>query len=407
MFQIGDVVDVIDVDINGNVTSVLADNLTILGIVLDTEVALSAAVDTAAAVGTPMIVNQSIDDGQQAIERVFRRTITPGPAVFSLSQAILDKGLNEPSAGKTTYDIADGSFWRAGDLTDIFDSTGLVASDLVIQSVNINADDTLNKTTIVVNSLQDVTLGNSPYLLNKTITAQKAIRRNQERLDEIDRPAKNDYAGVGDGALTAFKSTHLFVKDTTDAYLDGRKMTLGEPGTRATLTQGTYPANADSLFFTSMMLGVLGNEIEVEVVAGAGLTITVTKDFKVSGSGSFTASQYLIQINDNGGAATAKDIADALNADAEVQRIIQVQYGGDGSGVPGTFGPTPLTGGLDDGTGDYAEMEKVFENSISTTGYQFVSLHIRPNERNRPPEPPADDEDVILEYARAADNVDR
>jgi hypothetical protein len=403
-FEIGDVVDVVDVDVNGNVTAVLADNLTVLGKVVDQEISLSAVVDTTAAVGTPMIINQTIDDGQAALERAFCRPIVPGESQFVLTQAILDKSLNDPSAGKTKYDIADSSFWRAGDLTDIYDDDGLVGSDFVIDSVNINADDTLNKATIVINSVQDVDLLKNPFLLNKTITVQKAVLRNQERIDEIDRPTKNDYWGVGDGALTCFKTSNLFVAQSSDLFFDGRKQTLGLAGTRATLTQDTGNAQ---LIYTSMILGLLGNEVEVEVQAGAGFTITVVKDFKVSGSGSFTNAQYLIQINDNGGAATSQEIADALNADAEVQRIIQVQYGGDGTGVPAVFGPTNLAGGLDDGTGDYAEVEQIFENAIATTGFKYMSWHIRPNERNRMPEPPADDEDIIFGYARAHDNVDR
>lgn len=404
-FQIGDVVDVIDVDANGNVTAVLADNLTILGVIKDTEVALSATVDTTTAVGTPMIVNQAIDDGQSAVERALCRPTVPGDVEFNLVQNILDKGLNEPTGGKTTYDIADASFWRAGDLVDVFDNTGLIASDLVIDSVNINADDVLNKATIVVNALQDVVLVNVPFLLNKTITAQKAILRNQERLDEIDRPIKNDVIGVGDGALTVFKTAALFIKSSSDVYLDGRKATPGLPGTRATLTQGTGDAQ---LIFDALILGILGNEIEIEVQSGAGLTVSVTKVFKVTASGTdFSLSQYLIQVNDNGGAATSQEIADAINADAVAQLIVQAKWGGLGTGVVATFGPTNLAAGANDGTGDYVEMEQVFENSNVTTGYIFISFHIRPNERNRLSEPPADDEDVIAGYFKAADNIDR
>ena len=58
--------------------------------------------------------------------------------------------------------------------------------------------------------------------MNKTITAQKAILRNQERIDEIDRPIKNEYAGVGDGACTVFKTVNLFLKSLwQDGALNG------------------------------------------------------------------------------------------------------------------------------------------------------------------------------------------
>ncbi len=45
-FEIADVVDVIDVDTNGNILSTIANNLTVLGIVTDQEISLSAVVDT-------------------------------------------------------------------------------------------------------------------------------------------------------------------------------------------------------------------------------------------------------------------------------------------------------------------------------------------------------------------------
>lgn len=404
-FVIGDTVDVIDVDANGNVTAVLADNLTILGVVTDQEVALSASVDTTAAVGTPMIVNQSIDDGQAALVRALCKPKITGPVAFDLLADILDKGLNEPSAGKTTYDIADASFWRSGDLVDVYDNTGLILSDAAIDSVNINADDVLNKATIVINALQDVTLPNTPFLVNKTITVQKAILRNQERLDEIDRPIINENKGWGEGTLTVWEANTLFVQGSTDFNIDGRKQTLGTAGTRSTLVQGTGNA---ALTFTSNILGILGDEIEVEVQAGAGFAITVSRTFKVNAGGNnFSVSEYLIQINDNGGAATSQGIADALNADATVRRIMYSQWGGDGTGVVSTFGPSNLSGGLNNGTGDYAELEQLFENSISTVGFKLVSSHIRPNERDGLNEPMADDEYAVLGYSKAADNVDR
>jgi hypothetical protein len=113
-----------------------------------------------------------------------------------------------------------------------------------------------------------------------------------------------------------------------------------------------------------------------------------------------------VTVNDNGGTATAKDIANAINADVVAKRLVQVQYNLDGLGL---FVATSglLAGGLDDGTGDYAELEQIFGNNISGTGFKWVAFHIRPNERNRMDEPPEDDEDIAIDYRKATENVNR
>lgn len=392
-FQIGDVVDVIDEDVNGNITSVLADNLTVLAINPGVALTLSAVVDTTLAAGTPKIYCQQIDDGQDAIDRLYRRK-HQGDVEFILRESIVAQRLNAPSAGKTTYYVANTSFWRAGDLVDILADEGLIASNAVIESVNPNADAANNRSTIVISTLVDTSTFTSPILLNKTITAQSAIRRNQERIDGIDQPIENEDKGVGNGSFTAWEADNLFVQHSSKLLLDGRRLKKGTAGTRGSLTQGAGNAQ---LIFTSMILGTDGNKTRVAVVAGAGLTIAVT--------GNFT-SGYNISINNNGGAATAVQIANALNADATVKRLIQAQYGGDGSGIPSTFALTFLAGGLNDGTGDYAELEQAFENLIASTGFKWISLHIRPNERNRLNNPPADDEELVIDYRKAGDNVD-
>lgn len=391
--QIGDTVDIIDEDAVGNIVSVLADDLTVLGIDPNTSVLLDATVDTTAATGTPKIRVQSIDDAQEAMDRLFRRKIS-GDVEFILRQDILAQSLDDPSIGKATYDIANAAFWRAGDLVDIIADEGLVASDIVIDSVNVNADAASNTSTIVTTTSVDTSSVTNPFFLNKTITAQKAILRNQERIDGVDQPIENEDMGVGDKKITAFESSTLFVEGSSKLLLDGRRMKLGTKGTLATLSQGSGDSE---LIFTSQVLGTAGNRTKMQVQSGAGFTISV--------SGNFT-SGHTIVINDNGGAATSKEIADALNADATVKKLILAQFGGNGSGVVATFGPTNLASGADDGTGDYAELEQVFENAISGTGFKWVSLHIRPNERNRLNSPPDDDEELVIDYRKAADNVD-
>lgn len=403
-YLVGDVVDVLDVDVNGNILSVLAENLTILSIVANDSVTLSAAVDTSAAVGTPVLSCQIIDDGQEAVDRLYRKTPFSATSMdFDLTEAILAEVQNSPIGGQTTYSVANAAFWRAGDTVDILADEGLIGSATVV-SVNVNADAANNRSTIVIDQVLAAVSGyTNPFILDTSITTQQAIERNQERIDGIDTPIENEYMGVGDGALLAFKTAQLFVQNSSKLLMDGKRLRLGTPGTRASLTQG---AGNSQLIFTSMILGLLGNEVEVRVQSGAGFTITVTKTFAATAAGSYAGSLYRVTINDNGGAATAAQIAAALNADTTVQKIVQVVYGGTGAGVVSAFGPTALTGGLDNGTGDYAEVEQVLNNLTTATGFSFLTLHIRRNEVNRLHKPPQSDEEMVIDYRRATENID-
>ena len=406
-YKVGDAVDVVDVDANGNILSTLADNLTVLNINPDVSVVLSAAVDTSAAVGTPMLVAQEIDDVQEAIDRLYRRKFS-GAVQFTEVEAILGRKLDTPNVGEGTYFVEDVSFYRVGDIVDIIADEGGVATGAEVLAVSPNADDTNNKASIVIDQTPDTDTFTNPKFVNTSLTVEQAIRRNQERIDELDRPVENEYMGVGEGTHGAYEATNLFRAGTSKLLLDGSRKRLGTAGTRASHTQGTYPGTNTSLKFSSMLLGLLGNEVEVRVQAGAGFTIAVTKAFKSNATQIISGqTQYLIVINNNGGAATTKQIADALNAHAEVKRIVQVQYGGDGAGLAPTFGPTALAGGLDNGTGDYAELEQIYENSIVNTGYKWISYHIRPNEKNRMSSPPLDDEENCIDYRRPSENVNR
>jgi len=411
-FELGDKVDIIDVDVNDNIISVLANNLTIDAISPGNAnqlfIVLDAVVDTTAATGTPMVRVQEIDDGQTAIERLFCRRVR-GPVIFELFQYIENSMVNEPIVGQTTFDVDDVSFWRVGDVVDVLADEGIIVQNAVVQAVGSNADDSLNKATITINGSVDTSSFTNPLILDKTITQADAIRRNQERIDGIDQPIENEFMGLGNGVKCAWETLNLFVENSSKPLVDGRRGRIGLQGTRATHSEG---AGTSQLQFTSMLMGLLGNFIDVQVISAPGLTITVSENYKASSTAIVPPTAYTITINNNNDAATAKQIADALNADAQVKTLVQVQYGGggetaDGSGVVTAFGPTNLSGGLDNGTGDYAEVEQIFQNSISGTGFKWVCLHMRPDERNRYNEPPQDDEEQVIDYRRAFDNVDR
>lgn len=402
--KIGDVVDILDVDTDGNIigSAPIYDNLIINAIVPNQFIVLNTQVNTTSFTGTPTLRVHNINNVQEAIDRLYRNSLS-APFNFNLVESIVAFELNKPSAGQGTYDVANPRFFKAGDKVDILTNEGLQVSNANILSVNVNADDTANKSTIVIDQSIDLTSLTNPIFVNKTITMQIAVERLQEDIDSIDWPIENEDAniinGEFEGTMTCFEIANLFLQNSTKPFIDGSRSKLGTAGSRATLSQGTTNSQLD---FTSMILGTLGNQVKIQVVNAAGLAISITKTFSWTPGLLFSSSQYLIQINSNSGTATAKEIADAINADAEARRIVQVIYGGDGSGVVTPFGPTNLTNGLDDGTKDYAELEQVFENQIVATGRKFISFHIRPNDplNNRMIEPPNQDEDMIVDYRR-------
>lgn len=395
-FQIGDLVDVVEVDEHDNILNVISDNRTVQSIDPDTlELVLDQVVDTTGLTGTPQIRCQNIDDGQEAIDRLYRRKIS-GDIEFIRSEPILATELNAPVAGQTLFRVADIEHFRVGDTLDILADEGIISSNVTITSLTPQADDTNNYSYVAVNAVVDTSTYTNPYILAKDITIQDAIERLQEDIDQIDKPIENEYIGLGNGKYPAFYTDNLFVEGSTKLLIDGKRMLLGTAGTRATYSTAT--GDASELNFTSLILGLDGNKTKIAVASGAGLTVAVTGNF---------SSGYTITVNDNGGAATSQDIADAINADTEANKIVQAQYGGDGTGVVAAFAAQSLTGGLDDGTGDYAEIEQVYRNNISGTGFKIVSFHIRPNERNRMNDVPQDDEELVVDYRFALVNVDR
>jgi len=65
---------------------------------------------------------------------------------------------------------------------------------------------------------------------------------------------------------------------------------------------------------------------------------------------------------------------------------------------------TPLAGGLNDATFDYAELEQVYKNNISATGYKWIAFNVRPDQKNRMKVPPQDSEELYMDYRTALVN---
>jgi len=387
-YRVGDTVEILDVGPNGCVISILA-LATIAAIEKDTALIFSAPVDTSLATGTPYAQVRNIDDGQEAVDRLYR-TIQLGQEC-QIIEPILDQALNTPLAGQATYDVGDIGYFRVGDVVLILHDNG-ASSTATVLATSRNADEANNAGTIVINSSIDTSTWTNPKF-QMLLPICTSIARLKDDIDSIDQPIENEDLDTPDCSNTVYETDGLFKAATTHLYLDGRKLRLGTMGTRAVRTLGAGDA---ALTYTSMILGTNGNATDVSVTSGAGLVVTVTGNF-VNG--------YLVDCTDNGGAATAAQVAAAINANAAAKRIVQVQYGGTGANPVVAFAATSLTGGLNNGTGDYAELPQIFENKIVATGYKWVSFWILPDERNRLNKPPRNTEELVIDYRRILYNA--
>ena len=387
-FRIGDTVEILDVGPNGCVIGVLALT-TVAAIEKDTALIFSGAVDTGAATGTPYAQVRNIDDGQEAIDRLYH-SVQLGQECEVL-EAITDQALSTPAGGQATYDVADIGYFRTGDSVKIIHDSGASAAANIL-SVNRNADEANNSGTVVLDASVDTSGFVNPKL-QLMLAVCTSIARLKDDIDLIDQPIENEDLDTPDCSNTAFETDSLFKSGTSHLYLDGRKLRLGTAGTRAAKVVG---ADDSELTYTSLILGTAGNKTEVSVTAGAGLTVSVTGNFN---------DGYTVDCTDNTGAATSEEIAGAINADPDAKRLVMVQFGGDGTGVVTAFAATALLTGADNGVGDYAELPIVFENLITLTGYKWLSLHIRPTERNRLNKPPRNTEELFVDYRRILYNA--
>lgn len=387
-YEIGDVVDIIDVGPDGCRISILGTR-TIVDIVKDSKLIFDSTIDTSLATGTPYAFVRDIDDGQEAVDRLYHRVSAPPECEIQVP--ITAQALNQPVGGKTTYEVDDVGNLRAGDSVSIIADEGFVAT-ATIDSVDPKADQSGNKSIVVITSVVDTSTYTNPKI-KSLIPICTITERLRADIDKIDQPVENENLDTPDCLKTAFETDYLYRAGSSKLYLDGVRCRLGTVGTRATLTQG---AGNSQLIYHSMILGTAGNKTKVAVVAGAGFTISVSGDFNAG---------FTISINDNGGAATSAEIAAALNANATVKRLVQVLYGGDGSGVVTAFAATALASGANDGSGDYAELPQVYNNTITNTGYKWVSLWILPSDRNRFNKPPRNSEELTIDYRRIMYNA--
>jgi len=379
LFKVGDIIVFYDKDANGCLGTALGTR-TVTAICPNAAIIYDSPIDLTTVTGTATICNQNIDDVQEALARLYECFVQPKDQAWLLCETISASVPDAPIGGQQEITIgANECFFEAGDTVNVICDSGLVISGATVISRNGGV--------VVIDDNTDLSAETGCKLCNTSLTVEIALERLRASIN-FDFADCEDL-DAADCSNTAYEFDNVFLQNTSVVYLDGVAKKKGTCGTRATVDFGAFGSN-DGLRFTSMILGLAGNDIDVEVVSAAGLTVTVT--------GSFSGGDYLIQVNNNSDTATAEQIADAINADATAKRLIQAQFGGDGTGLPAAAGPTALASGANDGTGDYCEIEQVTNNAISGTGFKWISFHIRPLEGNRMNLPPRDTEELWTNY---------
>jgi hypothetical protein len=386
--KVGDVLEFWDQAPSGNLLT-LVGTRSITGVVPNLEITLDSAIDLTVVTGTAVIRNRSIDDVAAILDRIGLLYAQSEDYKINWAAPISASELATPIGGQSRQAVSNSSYFEAGDTWALIHDGGLAGTGSVIST-----DDALNK--VVIDSSIDAGALTNPYLINTSVSLKQELERLRSSSETL---RVQEALADGDRQNTAFLVSQKFVVHSTDLYLDGVKKRKGTAGTRAALSNGA--ANAQ-LLLTALVLGTDGNDLDFEMVDPAApssaLAVTVT--------GTYNAGDRKVRVSlATDGASvitsTAAQVAAAVNAHATAKRLLLVRYGGTGAGVQAALAPTPLAGGLNDGTGDYAELEQVDVNVITGSGYRWVSFHVRPNEANRLNSPPRDSEELDIVYSVA------
>ncbi len=387
LVKVGDVLEFWDRNAAGCLETLIGTR-TVTGVCPDTSITLDSAIDLTTVTGTAAIRNRNIWDVQQAIERLYRQGHEPQDYIINWDSAITASVLDTPIVGQSLQSVGDATCWGAGDGWAIISDEGLAGSGTVI-----GIDAATNQVTI--DDSIDTSLLTNPKLINTSVDLKTQLMRLKSIIDQLGAPACDYFDGDCDD--TVWYSTQSMVQNSSEFYLDGVRKRKGTCGTQASLVNG---AGNNELTFTSLILGIYGNDIDIALVDPAAASQPLT----VSVSGTWEGADRLISVSlaTDGGSvitSTAQDVADAINADADAKKLVQAIYGGDGTGLQSALVATPLAGGLDDGTGDYCEIQNLSNNALGA--FEIVSLHIRPSENNRLSCPPEESEEIDLCYGKA------
>lgn len=387
LIKVGDVLEFWDRDAAGCLTTLIGTR-TVTGVCPDTSITLDSAIDLTTVSGTAAVRNRNIWDVQRAIERLYRHGHEAQDYLLYWSPAITATLTDTPIVGQSIHTVSDASCFAAGDTWSIISDEGLAGTGTVV-----SIDAATNQVTIDSNI--DAGSLTNPKLINTSVDLKTQLMRLKSLIDQLGAPVCDYFDG--DCNDTVYFSSQSMVENSSHFYLDGVKKRKGTAGTRASLVAGA--GNAE-LAIESVVLGLLGNDIDIVIVDPAAASQPLT----VSVTGTLQGADRLITVSlaTDGGSAitsTALQVAQAINAHPEAKKLVQVIAGGDGSGIVAALAQTPLAGGLNDGTGDYAEIRTVENNQLG--GFDLVSLHIRPEENNRLSCAPQESEEIDLCYGKA------
>lgn len=387
--KVGDEIEFWDENASGCLETLIGVR-TVTAVCPDEAVVVDSAIDMSSLSGSACIRNRSLDDVQAAMDRLYDCGFEAEDFLLQFAAPITASATDSPIVGQSEQTVSDATCWAAGDSWQIIDDNGLQGSGTVI-GIDASTNEVILDTSIDAFG----TLSN-PKLLNTSVDLKTQLVRLKSLIDQVGSPICEELLD-GDCDNTAFYASQTFVQNSSQLYLDGVRKRKGACGTLASLVNDTVNAE---ITFTSLVLGTDGNDIDIEFVdpAAASQALAVT----VSGSYDGADRKISVSLATDAGlviTSTAQEVADAINADADAKRLVRAIYGGDGTGVQSALAATPLAGGLNDGDGDYCELQVLDNNALG--GYGILSFHIRPNEGNRMSCPPQESEELDLCYSKA------
>lgn len=388
LVKVGDTLEFWDRNASGCLETLIGTRV-VTGVCPDTSITLDSAIDLTTVTGTAVIRNREIWTVQDAIQRLYECGFEPQDYKINWDASITACAVDTPVIGQSTHTVGDASCWEAGDSWAIISDEGLAGTGAVV-----GIDPLTNEVTID-DSIDCGALTN-PKLINTSVDLKTQLLRLKQQIDAVGTPLCEALAD-GDCDNTAFYASQGFIQNSSGVYLDGNRKRKGTAGTRASLVNDT--GNAE-ITFGSLVLGTDGNDIDIEFLDPG----SPSSALSVSVTGSYDGADRVVSVSleTDGGSAiisTAQEVAEAINADADAKRLVTALWGGDGTGVQSALVATPLAGGLNDGTGDYTELQQVDNNLL--TKYAILSFHIRPTENNRMHCPPQVSEEIDLCFSEA------
>lgn len=390
LIKVGDVLEFWDRNAAGCLDTLIGTR-TVTGVCKDAAITLDSTIDLTTVTGTAAIRNRNIWNMEDAVKRLYQCGMQAKDYKIQWEAPISSCNIDTPIIGQSEQFVSDASCWETGDSWAIISDEGLAGTGTVVSTDLVTND-------VTIDDSIDCSGLTNPKLVNTSLDLKEQLLRLKQAIDEINAPRCEKLLD-GDCNNTVFYSSQTFKQNSSSTFMGGNRKRLGSScGTRASLVNDVTDAE---ITFTSLVLGLDGNDISIEFVDPGGTT-----PLSVALTGTYDGADRVITVTLETVAAaivsTAQEVADLLNADAATKRLVQAIWGGDGSGVQSALVPTPMAGGLDDATSDtdYCEIQ-IIDNNVATGGYGIISFNIRPDEIKRLQCPARENEELDICYAKA------